>query len=910
MIVTLVSIDCFSQGTKNVKDSLMLIINKIESKYSEPCVEDTGRINAYNLLGEQIYLNMRDSALALWQHALEISSNLLAIGPNSEVSFKIKKYMANSLINIGTLNAVYGDTTIGMKKVLEGVKILEALNLENDIATAESNIGIIYLHRKNFSEALKYFNKCLKIKEKLNDKDGICISYINIGTVKYNMSDFKKASEYFNNALNIAIRIDNHLAKFTAYQNLADISTINGNYNEAIEYTKSGLKECEKIDYQEGKLNMVGRLASYYDKIGDGLNSIKYYKELIKISSTLKDSLQVARSFNTLGLRYEMQADIKNALDSYAKALRIFEKIKDTLHIASCLNNLAFVYSEQGDYDKSLDYYKLSLAFREHRKDTAGMIISYNNIGINYRNMAENCLNKILKDSLYGLAIENYRKSLAFSEYINQNEGIAGTTGNLGYIYSQLDNTNNKDSILNIAWDYLIKGLNKSQELDDKLSSAYTMIKLGQVCIKQKKYNQLKYYAKNSYNLSKNLGDVELSKRAAALMKEVALLEENYQSAYKYFNEEITFKDSLISEKNYRETQKQIAQYEYGLKSAIDSLEFSNELKIKNFELDQVNKEKKVQRIIIYVVVIGLSMVLIFSIMLLKLLRNKKQANILLTEKNEKISTQKEEIATQRDLLYKQKAAILESLHYAKKIQEAVLPPGPYINEIFSEILILYKPKDIVSGDFYWVRQINEYRIIIVADCTGHGVPGALMSMLAISLINEIIQKREITQANQALNEISRQITISLRQRGQQGDTKDGMDVSICVVDNKNKKMQFSGAHNPIYIIQNTNDGVILKEIKADKMAVGFNYGLEKSFTNNTLQLSDGDTIYMFTDGYIDQFGGSENKKFSSKNFKKLILDIQSQRLYQQKDILDQTLISWMNGKEQIDDILVIGFKI
>jgi len=280
-----------------------------------------------------------------------------------------------------------------------------------------------------------------------------------------------------------------------------------------------------------------------------------------------------------------------------------------------------------------------------------------------------------------------------------------------------------------------------------------------------------------------------------------------------------------------------------------------------------------------------------------------------LEEQNQSLNLQKIEIQKQNDDLFQKNKEITESINYGKRIQSALLTPETYISELLHENFILYKPKDIVSGDFYWVKQVNQYIIVAAVDCTGHGVPGAFMSMLGLSFLNEIIQRREITQANQILNELRNQVKYSLRQHGQRDESKDGMDIALCVIDLKNKLIQFSGANNPLYVIREINGSPELIEIKGDRMPIGFYHGLDKTFTNNELQIEMGDTIYIFTDGFIDQIGGKEGKKFLSKNFKDLLLENYLLSMHEQKVTLDETIQEWMAGQPQRDDILVIGIR-
>ncbi len=230
--------------------------------------------------------------------------------------------------------------------------------------------------------------------------------------------------------------------------------------------------------------------------------------------------------------------------------------------------------------------------------------------------------------------------------------------------------------------------------------------------------------------------------------------------------------------------------------------------------------------------------------------------NEAVNKQNKQILEANEELTVLNEAINKQKNEILDSITYAKKIQAAMLPPEQYLHEILNDVFILFKPRDIVSGDFFWIKQVNQYVILAAADCTGHGVPGAFMSMLGMSYLNEIVHSREITQANQVLNELRKQIRNSLRQHGQAEESKDGMDMALCVIDEKNNTLQYSGANNPLYLIRDKNGAPELTEFKADRMPLGYYPGRFKTFTNNDIQLEYGDVFYLFSDGFIDQKGG------------------------------------------------------
>jgi len=279
-------------------------------------------------------------------------------------------------------------------------------------------------------------------------------------------------------------------------------------------------------------------------------------------------------------------------------------------------------------------------------------------------------------------------------------------------------------------------------------------------------------------------------------------------------------------------------------------------------------------------------------------------------QKSEEITAQNETLILQKINIEHAHNQIKASINYAKRIQQAILPFENQIKKDFSEYFILFKPKDVVSGDFYYFKEVNEYLVFAVADCTGHGVPGAFVSMLGISFLNEIVQKIEIKQANQVLEHLRNDIKITLRQTGEINETKDGMDIALCVLNKNTKELQFSGAYNPLYIAKNKSKSTEnLTIINADKQPIGIHVK-EKPFTNNVIQMEKNDILYLFSDGFPDQNGGDKDTKYKIKNFRNLLSTISNRTLTEQKQILENELYNWQKEKEQRDDITIMGLKL
>jgi serine phosphatase RsbU (regulator of sigma subunit) len=292
----------------------------------------------------------------------------------------------------------------------------------------------------------------------------------------------------------------------------------------------------------------------------------------------------------------------------------------------------------------------------------------------------------------------------------------------------------------------------------------------------------------------------------------------------------------------------------------------------------------------------------------------------------EEIEAQKEEIEAQldlatiqRDTISRQKDQILDSIHYAERIQSALLPPASHLSEIFTDHFTLFKPRDIVSGDYFWTTLRGDRLMIAVADCTGHGVPGAFLSMLGISYMNEIVNRNESVSANRVLDELRDFVITSLHQTGSRGEARDGIEIALCIIHKKDLTMEYAGANRPIYLIRekerkggdsSRHPGYNLIQIKGDRMPIGIYEQKIVPFTSHEITLKKRDALYLFSDGYVDQLGGPGRKTFRSKYFRELLLEIQDQPMEMQRKILEQRLEEWQGDVEQIDDILVMGVRV
>jgi len=272
----------------------------------------------------------------------------------------------------------------------------------------------------------------------------------------------------------------------------------------------------------------------------------------------------------------------------------------------------------------------------------------------------------------------------------------------------------------------------------------------------------------------------------------------------------------------------------------------------------------------------------------------------------DKVKERTAEVVKQKEIIEEKNKNITDSIIYAKRIQDATLPGKDLVKNYLQDSFVLFKPKDIVSGDFYWLERVDDTILFAVVDCTGHGVPGAFLSLIGHNSLNQIVNELKIYQPNKILEELNRIVTKTLHNDSIGTTTiKDGMDMAICSLNLTTNVLQFAGAFNPLYLVRDNN----MEEIKGDKFPIGAGFAQNPEFTNNVIQLKEGDCIYLFSDGYADQFGGPKGKKFKYSRFKEVLVEINDKAMVEQHDILNRMIEEWQGDLEQIDDVCVIGIR-
>ena len=604
-----------------------------------------------------------------------------------------------------------------------------------------------------------------------------------------------------------------------------------------------------------------------------------------------------------LSWEYRQLGSYKEAFDYAQQALEKSQQINYVSGIANGSNALAAVYDDQGNYPKALNYYLNTLKIHEQLNDSLGICRDYNNIGLLYCHLSN-----------YKTALEYYSKGIQLAEILHNNVFLSALYFNIGsvYTYTEKYKESTECYLKSLSIDTILKD-------DYAISDCYTNIGINYNFSKD--YDKALFYCFKGLTMKKALQDFDGAASGYINIADVFVNKHDYKSAKAFLDSSLTISEENQSFDNLRLTYKGLADVHFKLgnfrdaylyhvkfKQITDSIfnnennEQLNQTKI-NFELEKKRAEqlqqkaltdadKKRQNIIILSVVLVLLIVSVFSLFLFKRFKITNQ--------------QKEIISQQKELVEEKQKEISDSINYAKRIQTSFLANELEFKKYFADYFILFNPKDIVSGDFYWTASVDSKFYVAVADSTGHGIPGAFMSLLNISLLNEAVLSKNYSSTVDILNFVRRILILGLKpdESGQGGN--DGMDCVLISIDFKTMEMEFSGANNPLWIVR---EGAII-ELKPDKMPVGRSPKEFVSFTSQKFQVQKGDLIYSFTDGYADQFGGPKGKKFKYKQLEEMLLKNHQYVLSLQKETLHQTFINWKNSLEQVDDITILGFKI
>jgi serine phosphatase RsbU (regulator of sigma subunit)/Tfp pilus assembly protein PilF len=621
----------------------------------------------------------------------------------------------------------------------------------------------------------------------------------------------------------------------------------------------STITRIQKIHQPNKQVDEYGRAAEQCWRTGKYEKGLVYANKGLQIARKTGYQKGEADLLNHIGIIYDYQGEISQSLSSYYKALKIQEAIHDDLGIAYTCSNLGLIYANQKNYKSALYYHKRSLKLRKKANFKNGLSASYNNIGIVY-----------MYQKKYQLALTNYFESVKIDSERKDSSGLSDSFTNIGVCYMDMN-------MLDSAEYYFKLAIPIRESFGDKLGLSNSYNNLGTLYQKKNDLKTAKEYIEKGIAIGKSIGGKDILKYG---YQELFTIEErlgNYHEAFNAYKLYVTYGDSISNEANTR------AQTQAEMRYAFDKENARKEFAAK--------KAREQVQLILWSVVVIAVIILIFSLSLYKRWRIAKEQQLLIAQKNHLLELKNQEI--------------LDSISYAKRIQSAILPPKKLVSEWLVNSFIIYKPKDIVAGDFYWMEAMGDTIIFAAADCTGHGVPGALISVVCHNALNRSVREFGLIDPGAILDK-TRDIIIEEFAKSED-DVNDGMDISLCTLNTKTLELKWSGANNPLWVVRSKSEEVV--ELKANKQPIG-KYSKYEAFDTHDIQLHEGDSIYLFTDGFADQFGGPDAKKFKSKNMKDLIFGMKAVSMDAQKELLENTFETWKGDLEQVDDVCILGIRV
>ncbi|MCW3075690.1 MAG: hypothetical protein JWO32_299 [Bacteroidetes bacterium] len=676
--------------------------------------------------------------------------------------------------------------------------------------------------------------------------------------------------------------------------------------NSILKGLKKNQKENSLTLDDTSRIKILNRLAYQYFRISDNDNMYSYVSHANEMclklignpsysgNYTLKREL--ALSYQYLSNYYETSGLIPKAFENYFKSLNIREEIGDIIGIAESNNNGGNLYKEQGNLSKALELYNKVRTVRENiqkknpadKSNIKGLAGAYNNIGLIYK-----------KQRKYNLALGHFFNALKLKKEISENLSAANSLANIGSTYSELKN-------YSLSQQYCFEALAIYKNYNDKRGEASVYFNMAQNYVGEASSSYgTKRAAKilegtssieQALTLAKQINDASLINDCYQTLSTLSELKKDYAQSLLYYKHYIHFRDSVTNTQSTQNSVRAEMNNEFDKKTFIarHKQEANNAI-----QQQEHAKQKSLRNLFI----IAFVLMLILAAFIFIIFRQKHQDNEL-------ISKQKQEVESQKALAEQKQKQILDSINYAERIQASILPHHENLKAVIPENFILYNPKDIVSGDFYWYYALpgSQKILIAVADCTGHGVPGAFLSMVGSTLLNDIVVHKNITDPAQIITELSYSLSLTLINKEKNDAGQDGMDITVCVVDVEKQSLTYCSANQCIYTLSEKGLTKLDPQIKS---ADGI-FNLKQTITHNSIEikLEKDAAIYLCTDGYAEQHGEAANEKFNINRLEGLLGDVYKLSCEAQKEIIEKTFADWKGNASQADDVLIIGLKV
>ncbi|MCU0433121.1 MAG: tetratricopeptide repeat protein [Bacteroidia bacterium] len=632
------------------------------------------------------------------------------------------------------------------------------------------------------------------------------------------------------------------------------------------EIKTKGADSARLFDLNEASIQFVRN--SDYD------SAIRYTQIVIDYAAGGNFPRQLASAHNILANCYYFRGLYPESVKSYLVALKIYEKLSDSTRIANCYNNIGNTYTRQKYYDQALSYHRKALDIRKRLGDKENLANSYNNIANIYHSQKK-----------YNLALDNHTQSLRLKIAGQDTAMMVLSLNNIGGVYTDMQLYDSA-----IAYHELALKLNELAEKSEE-DEEIAYVNLSRTYMLLKEYKKAEEYGLKAHQMATQIGDAETLLEVNDILSKIYQQTGRYELALNYYQKYVWFRDSLYNEENTAKLLAEEYQYKYEKKLEEEKLE-----QARKDAVTETEKKKKNQ--ILILVCSLLALVIGFAVFIYRSYLKKREVS--------------EKILEQNTVIREKQKEIIDSINYAKRIQNAVLPDADDFRNEFADAFVYNNPKDIVSGDLYWYAKLsttsaNPIQLIVVAlaDCTGHGVPGGFMSLLATQLLNHSVKNPDINSPGELLYYMNTRISQDLNKSTKER-INDGMDIAVCAIDFARNTVYFSGANRPLWIMR----GNVIEETDPTRASIGAYTAENQEFLTHTLQLAKGDRIYLFSDGITDQFGGAENKKFTKKRLKEFLLDTAEMSLTAQCEKFSRLMNEWQGSMEQTDDMMMIGIKL
>ncbi|MFO0356760.1 MAG: tetratricopeptide repeat protein [Sphingobacteriaceae bacterium] len=670
-------------------------------------------------------------------------------------------------------------------------------------------------------------------------------------------------------------RSKDELARLKAYAVLSDVcqpNEIEKNARRALQLadnliaTRDRTEKEMLLKFKAKAVNNIGFAAQYK---GDFEKARRYFISSGKIQESIKDLDGLSTSLGNIGFTYHMQGIIPKAIEYYNKALNIQEQINDKNGAAVSYANIADIYRTHNEIKKALEYYEKSLKIGQDlnlSKITSHALSALS--GTHYQ----------LGDTLNALKYIN--ESIIIQEKTQDYQGLANSLSIKGNIYIEINDPINANHCFSRAFKLC-------KENNDAYGLAQANENLASLNFKLKNYVIARQYAFDALNIAEEIGVPNIVKSASELLSKISETTGNYADAFVYYKKYILYRDSISNEGTRKKA----------LRNSLNAEFEKKEMAIKEqqaIERTKAEEKNRAQLMIIYISVFSLLVVAFFLVFLIKSLRENRKVNKLISHQNELLESK-------NIIIEEKQKELMDSINYAKRIQYTLLAHNEFLENNLPDHFIYFNPKDIVSGDFYWATLTENRFYLAVCDSTGHGVPGAFMSLLNIGFLTEAINEEGIQKPNEIFDYVRDRLIASISKEGQ----KDGFDGILICFDHQTKEITYAAANNEPVLIRNKNT----IELKADRMPVGMDERMEK-FKLYSIDAQKGDMLYLYTDGFADQFGGPKGKKFKYKQLNELLIANCDRSITEQHQIIQESFNKWKGDLEQIDDVCVIGIKI